>query len=423
MNLTTTGPVNLTSGSSGVIFKRDGSTDLTKVQALSGSDTGLGVNTVHTYTARGVNADATATAESSSSAGVYTLQATPAAPTFTSVATTSFRVNTTGPANLTSGSSGVIFHNGTADRTKVTALYDDVTGLSPNTSYTFKAKGVNGDGAATAYSSTASQWTLSVAPVAGSVTPGTPVCVDNPVTWAAVGGFGAGTIQKYKYVWDQNATHTWTESETDWSSGTIQTTPTAAGAWYLHVKGYNGATPAVANGTYDYSVTANALPTAPGKGIIRFPGGGTTKIKIADVGASESITSLSDPPHGTASKDDTYIYYVPDASWDNGDSFTYTTAANSYGCSKTATITVTVTDQVGSATEIAYNAGGVTVTFAAIPSVSYDILHSGALNGIYTNVHTFTAPSAGVYSWTDNNPSNPGFYRLKYPGTTSISFH
>ena len=36
-------------------------------------------------------------------------------------------------------------------------------------------------------------------------------------------------------------------------SGTITTVPASAGAWYLHVKGYNGA--AVGNGTFDYSVT------------------------------------------------------------------------------------------------------------------------------------------------------------------------
>ena len=33
--------------------------------------------------------------------------------------------------------------------------------------------------------------------------------------------------------------------------------PTAVGAWYLHLKGYNGA--AVGNGTFDYSVTATAV--------------------------------------------------------------------------------------------------------------------------------------------------------------------
>ena len=69
-----------------------------------------------------------------------------------------------------------------------------------------------------------------------------------------MGGFGAGKIQKYKYAWNQNPTYTWTESETDWSSGTMQTTPTAEGTWYLHIKGYNGATPAVGNGTCSYSV-------------------------------------------------------------------------------------------------------------------------------------------------------------------------
>jgi hypothetical protein len=38
-----------------------------------------------------------------------------------------------------------------------------------------------------------------------------------------------------------------------WSSGTLNTTPTSDGTWYLHLKGHNGAD--VANGTYDYAVT------------------------------------------------------------------------------------------------------------------------------------------------------------------------
>ena len=37
------------------------------------------------------------------------------------------------------------------------------------------------------------------------------------------------------------------------------TSPTAGGTWYLHVKGYNG--DSVGNGTYDYSVTADAGPS------------------------------------------------------------------------------------------------------------------------------------------------------------------
>jgi hypothetical protein len=72
------------------------------------------------------------------------------------------------------------------------------TGLSANTSYTRKVKAWNGS-LNSAYSGTASKWTLSIAPTAGSVTPDhSSVCSGSPVTWTAVGGFGGGKIQKYK---------------------------------------------------------------------------------------------------------------------------------------------------------------------------------------------------------------------------------
>ena len=69
-------------------------------------------------------------------------------------------------------------------------------------------------------------------------------------------GFGAGKVAYYRYVFDQNETKTsWTDTETQWSSGTLVRTPTDAGTWYLHIKGYNGAN--VGNGYHDYAVTVN----------------------------------------------------------------------------------------------------------------------------------------------------------------------
>ena len=81
--------------------------------------------------------------------------------------------------------------------------------------------------------------------------------MNSPVTWTAPGGFAPGKVAKYKYAWTQSDTYGWTGSEPDWSAGTIETTPTAAGTWYLHVKGYNGAN--VENGTAYYTVTGAPL--------------------------------------------------------------------------------------------------------------------------------------------------------------------
>jgi hypothetical protein len=68
-------------------------------------------------------------------------------------------------------------------------------------------------------------------------------------------------VQYYRYAWDQIPTHTFNDTEAQWSFGVISTTPTLAGAWYLHVKGYNGAD--VGNGTYDYAVNAVQAVSAP----------------------------------------------------------------------------------------------------------------------------------------------------------------
>ena len=139
------------------------------------------------------------------------------------------------------------------------------SGLSANTAYTRAIRAWNGDNNS-ANSSTLTKYTLSVAPTSSTVTPDNSfACLPNSaVIWTAVGGFGAGTLAKYKYAWDQSATHVWTGSESDWNSGSLSTTPSAAGSWYLHVKGYNGDN--VANGTFDYKV-------AVVQGAVKWTGG------------------------------------------------------------------------------------------------------------------------------------------------------
>lgn len=80
------------------------------------------------------------------------------------------------------------------------------------------------------------------------------------VTWTAINRFGAGQVGYYRYAWDMSPTHTWTDAEPQWSGGTRATMPASAGAWYLHVRGYNGAN--VGNGMFDYLVTATPPPVS-----------------------------------------------------------------------------------------------------------------------------------------------------------------
>jgi len=132
--------------------------------------------------------------------------------------------------------------------------------LLPNTQYTRKVRAWNGtlNGA---YSEVVSAYTLSAPPTAGSVVAdSTGVCPGQPVSWTAVGGFGPGKVSYYRYVWNQLPTHQFTGNEPIWSEGTLEVSANAAGAWYLHVQGFNAAD--VPNGTYDYLLPTQAMVAA-----------------------------------------------------------------------------------------------------------------------------------------------------------------
>ncbi len=172
------------------------------------------------------------------------------------------------------GSVGVqVYRNGSVIapwNTLTSGAFGD-TGLTPNTSYiyTLEARDNSADLRGAWHNATGQQgqttaWTLSVPPGLGSIV-GSPtnVIAGANVSWTAVGGFGPGLVQYYRYAWDTSATHAWTDSEPQWNSGTLGKIPTSAGVWYLHVKGYNGAN--VGNGSFDYSLTvAPAGPSISG---------------------------------------------------------------------------------------------------------------------------------------------------------------
>jgi len=120
--------------------------------------------------------------------------------------------------------------------------YMEEDALSPNTQYTRHVHGLNGTVAGPA-SSSASCYTLSAPP-----TPSTVTCDRATSTWyatpdfnfTAVGGFGSGTVEYYRYAWEQSASHAWSGSEPQWSAGILALSAASSGSWYLHVKGYNG---------------------------------------------------------------------------------------------------------------------------------------------------------------------------------------
>ena len=148
--------------------------------------------------------------------------------------------------------------------------YLDETELTANTQYTrhVHAYKIDEDSLASA---DAARYTLPLAPnvTADQTTSIWRTTADVVFTNAA--GFGSGALQYYRYAWDTNATHTFTDSETQWSAGTLTKTATSEAGWYLHVKSYNGDNVASATtadyGPYNYDMTVLAVgSTVPSNG-------------------------------------------------------------------------------------------------------------------------------------------------------------
>ena len=173
--------------------------------------------------------------------------------------------------------------------------------LSPNTAYTRQVVAWNSGGNSSASSSTAAV-TLSTAPTTSNITANrsTATWYNTPsftFTNGISGGFG-GEVEYFRYAWDTSTTHTWTGSETQWTTRTLTTTATTdSNTWYLHLQGYNSAD--VANGTLDFGpfYFASTAPT----GTVSINSGATYtnttavtlspgEVKPGDVGAVVSST-------------------------------------------------------------------------------------------------------------------------------------
>jgi len=147
-------------------------------------------------------------------------------------------------ANVTKTTTGPLQGVGSAG-------YADEGGLTPNTPYTRIIRAFNGS-LDSFNSSPATKWTLSAPPTEATVICNKPTNVwqQSPeFIFSAVGGFGEGTVAGYEIAWDQNPSYTFSGTETRWSSGDLVLNATSDGAWYLHVRGYNGE--GVYNGTLD----------------------------------------------------------------------------------------------------------------------------------------------------------------------------
>lgn len=262
--MNTAGLSKLTLGNSGAYFDStttggDGGINAW-LQVLSDTATSLAENTQYAFRAKARNAESLETTWSGS-ASAYTLIATPSAPSTNVLDTDRIALSVPTAANLAAGASGLFFEctSGSTSGidTWVKSLSDTAEGLTANTEYTFRVKARNGDAVETGYSGTVTAWTRSVPPSASNITADRSyACTGNTVTWTALDGFGPGQVAYYRYAWDQNPTHTWTDTEPPWTAGSLPTVPAASGTWYLHLKGYNGND--VGNGTYDAALDVYA---------------------------------------------------------------------------------------------------------------------------------------------------------------------
>ncbi len=140
----------------------------------------------------------------------------------------------------------------------ISFIEDD--GLTPNTQYSAHLHAYSSDDWSTS-SNYKTICTLALPPeVTSDRIAGTSFTTQS-VVFTNVTGFGSGGLQYYRYVWDQNPTHTFTDTEPlQWSSGTLSLAAIPNAGMYLHLKSYNCSD--VPSGTLDlgpFYYTPNAV--------------------------------------------------------------------------------------------------------------------------------------------------------------------
>ncbi|RII27551.1 MAG: hypothetical protein CXR31_04735, partial [Geobacter sp.] len=116
------------------------------------------------------------------------------------------------------------------------STYIDETGLAANTRYTRHLHAYNALGD----SLPSGDVSIYTWPTYPNVSSDTYLHSTPDFTFTNTAGFGPGGVDHYRYAWTQNASYTFTDNETIWDSGTLTTTATADGIWYLYLKSYNG---------------------------------------------------------------------------------------------------------------------------------------------------------------------------------------
>jgi hypothetical protein len=119
----------------------------------------------------------------------------------------------------------------------------------------------------------------------------------------------------------------------------------------------------------------------------------------------------------TITSNATFLFYAPASGNNNNDSFDYTATDRRRG-KRTKTITVYLTNAVGSV--IITNSGGgqMTVSFAGIPGFEYVIQRSSNLVDwvfVETNTAPTSWPDIGRVIYTETPTNSPAYYRAWQP--------
>jgi hypothetical protein len=146
------------------------------------------------------------------------------------------------PSNLAAGSSGLLVRNKTNGTDSGWKKDNDCwtsDNLVPNKLYQFTVQTRNAQGDLTPESWAAGVWTLPAKPDATGAWQ--TACPTWSIAFMNTAGFGAGGVDHYHYVWDQNSTYQFNGNEpTVWRGGLLEVTGSNGGRWYLHLLSHNG---------------------------------------------------------------------------------------------------------------------------------------------------------------------------------------
>lgn len=115
-------------------------------------------------------------------------------------------------------------------------------GLVPNTEYGYQVRSYDASGNESELCAEVKRHTLSPPTTTAHITCNRNIGATYPTPEFEFSntGFGPGKVSTYRYVWNNQPSHTWTDAEAQWTNTDLIVNATNSQPWYFHVKGYNG---------------------------------------------------------------------------------------------------------------------------------------------------------------------------------------